>query len=109
MNIQLFAAIIISALTGAAMALMTDRWANPPPTLATIDPTVLVAEQLQQLKPGLDDTAIEQQGQAYARRLDNAIATVAKKHNVIILVKPALITGAPDLTDEVRRHIHGNR
>ena len=109
MNIQLFAAITISALTGATTALVAERWVNTQPGLATIDPTVLVAEQLRHLEPGLDDAAIERRGQEYARRLDLSIAAIAKERNVIILVKPAVINGVPDLTEEVRRHIHGNR
>ena len=110
MNGQLLATVVISALTGATIALMTERWMDhPQPTLATIDPTVLVAEQLRNLEPGLDDTAIEQRGQAYAQRLDSTITAIAKERNVMILVKPAVITGVPDLTEDVRRRLNGIR
>jgi len=109
MNIQTLTTVIISALTGATMALVTERWVDNQPTFASIDPTVLVAEQLRQLEPGLDDAAIAQLGQKYAQRLDLSIAAIAKERNVTILVKPAVVTGVPDLTDELRRRINDLR
>ncbi len=107
MNLQLVSTIIISALTGAAMALIAERWTAPPQMVATIDPTVLVTEQLRDLEPGLDDQEIQQRGQDYAKRLDAAIASLARESHLTILVKPVVVTGAPDLTDEVRRRLRG--
>jgi len=109
MNTQLLIVVLVSALSGAATSLISDRWGNPTQRIAVIDPTVLVAEQLKQLQPGLDETTIQAQGQTYAKRLDEAVAQVAKQYNAVILVSPAVIHGAPDLTDEVRRHIDAPR
>jgi len=109
MNLQLVSTIILSALTGATLALVAERWSSSQPMFATIDPTALVTEQLRNLEPGLDDKAIQQRGQEYAKRLDTAIASLAKEQNLIILVKPAVVTGAPDVTDELRRRLRGNR
>ena len=107
MNLQLLVVVIVAVLSGSATALVSDRWGAQSPRIAVIDPTVLVAEQLKQIQPGLDDAAIQARGQAYAKRLDAAIAHVAQQYNVVILVGPAVITGAPDLTEEVRRRING--
>ncbi len=107
MNMRMIVVVVIAILSGSATALIHDRWGAQPPRIAVIDPTVLVAEQLKQIKPGLDDAAIQARGQAYAKRLDAAVAQVARQYNAVILVNPAVITGAPDLTDEVRRRIDG--
>ncbi len=109
MNLQLLVVVVVAILSGSATALIHDRWGAQPPRIAVIDPTVLVAEQLKQIQPGLDDAAIQARGQAYAKRLDEAITHVAQQYNVVILVSPAVITGAPDLTEEVRRRINGVR
>ena len=109
MNMQLIGVVIVAALSSAATSLVSERWRSPSPRIAVIDPTVLVAEQLKQLQPGLDEATIQAQGQAYAKRLDEAVAQIAKHYNAVILVSPAVIHGAPDLTDEVRRHIDAPR
>jgi len=102
MNLQIVVVIFVAAISSIATTLIGNRWIDTPPRVAVIDPTSLVAEQLKQLQPGMDETAIQAQGQAYARRLDQAIAKVAQQYNAVILVSPAVIHGAPDLTQEVR-------
>jgi hypothetical protein len=98
-------ASIIAALIGSASTLLTQRWMEQPKKLATVDPGILVAEHLQTIDPGMDEGAIEVQSQAFAKRLDAAVADVARAHHAVLLVKPAVITGVPDLTDEVRRRV----
>ena len=109
MNMQLLVVVLVAALTSAATSLVSERWNNSSQRIVVIDPAALVAEQLKQLQPGLDEPAIQAQGQAYAKRLDQAIAKVAQQYNAIILVSPAVIHGAPDLTQEVRRSLHEKR
>ncbi|MFQ5469739.1 MAG: TrbI F-type domain-containing protein [Gammaproteobacteria bacterium] len=106
MNAGLVVTVIIAALVGSATTLLTERWMEQPRKLATVDPGVLVAEHLQNIDPGMDEDAIESRSQAYAKRLDAAVARVARKYHVVLLVKPSVITGAPDLTGEVRRMIN---
>lgn len=109
MNMQLLVVVLVAALTSAATSLVSERWNNSSQRIAVIDPTVLVAEQLKQLQPGMDEAAIQAQGQAYVKRLDQAIAQVAQQYNAVILVSPAVIHGAPDLTQEVRRSLNAAR
>ena len=97
--------LIIAALIGSATTLLTQRWMEQPKKLATVDPGILVAEHLQTIDPGMDEGAIEVQSQAFAKRLDAAVADVARAHHAVLLVKPAVITCVPDLTDEVRRRV----
>ena len=106
MNAGLVVTVIIAALVGSATTLLTERWMEQPQRLATVDPGVLVAEHLQNIDPGMDEGAIESRSQDYAKRLDAAVAYVAKKYHVVLLVKPSVITGVPDLTDEVRRRVN---
>ena len=109
MNLQIVVVIFVAALSSIATTLIGNRWLDTPPRIAVIDPTTLVAEQLKQLQPGMDETAIQAQGQAYAKRLDQTIANVAQQYNAVILVSPAVIHGAPDLTQEVRRSLNEPR
>ena len=98
--------VIIAALVGSAATLLTQRWMEQPQKLATVDPGILVAEHLQSIDPGMDDDAIKARSQAYAKRLDAAVTRVANTYHVVLLVKPSVITGVPDLTDEVRRRVN---
>ena len=98
-------AVIIAALVGSAATLLTERWIEQPQKLATVDPGILVAEHLQTIDPGMDEDAIKTRSQAYAKRLDAAVDHIARKYHVVLLVKPSVITGVPDLTDEVRRQV----
>jgi len=106
MNGTVLVTAIIAALVGSATTLLTERWIEPPQKLATIDPGVLVAEHLQTIDSGMDESTIEARSQDYAKRLDAAVTHIANKYHVVLLVKPTVITGAPDLTNEVRRRIN---
>ena len=106
-NSSMLVTVIIAALMGSLATLLMQRWLEPPRTLATVDPGVLVAEHLQTIAPGMDEDTIEARSQAYAKRLDAAVAHVARQYHVTLLVKPSVIIGAPDLTDEVRRRVNG--
>lgn len=109
MNRHLLITIIIAAFTGGASGVIGQRLQHQPAPVAVIDPTVLVAEQIRNIEPGMDDATIQARGQAYAKQLDKAIAEVANDYRVTLLVKPAVISHAPDLTDEVRRRIDAAR
>jgi hypothetical protein len=99
--------VIIAALMGSLATLLMQSWLESPRTLATVDPGVLVAEHLHTIPPGMDESALEARSRAYAKRLDEAVTQVARQYHVVLLVKPSVITGAPDLTDEVRRRVNG--
>ncbi len=109
MNSQLIIVVIVAALSGVVTSMIGDRWADPSPMIAVVNPSVLVAEQLKRIEPGLDEATIQARGKTYAKRLDDAIAQIAEQYNAVILVSPAVISGAPDLTNEVRRRIDGPR
>ena len=106
MNRTLLLAVIIAAGVGCVTTLLTTRLLERPHKLATLDPTVLVTEHLQDLDPKLDKAALEAKGLAFAKRLNAAVAEVTHQYHVILLVKPAVIAGVPDLTHEVRRRIN---
>ena len=108
MNRTQLLAVIIATCVSSAATLMTTRLLEPQHRLATLDPGVLVTEHLQSLDPKLDKAALEAKGRAFAKRLDTAVTQIAHQYGVILLVRPAVIIGAPDYTDEVRRRINAH-
>jgi len=106
MNRSMLLAVIIAAMISSATTLLTTHWQAQPRKLATLDPGVLIQEHLQGLDPKLDKASLAAHGQVFAKRLNTAVAEVADQYHVVLLIKPAVIMGAPDLTNEVRRRIN---
>ena len=114
LNHQLLWVTLVATLSGGAAGVLGVRffagWVTPfypaAGPVAVIDPLLLIDEQLQHIEPGQTTSALQARGQAYARQLDRAIAQVARDYHVTLLVKPAVLSPAPDLTDAVRRQIH---
>ena len=106
MKALLLLSLLVSTLAALTTVMVYQRIQPLPPQVVVIDPAALVAEQLHALTPGLDEAQIQAHGRAFAARLDKAVGEVAQQHNAVILVGPAVIHGAPDLTEAVRRRLN---
>ena len=93
----------VAAVAGAGMA----RYAlDSAPGIASVRLTEIVAEHM--AGAARDGSGAEEAAastRAWAGALENALATVAERHNAVLLPIEAVAFGAPDLTAELRAEI----
>lgn len=93
----------VAAVAGAGMA----RYAlDSAPGIASVRLTEIVAEHM--AGAARDGSGAEEAAastRAWAEALENALATVAERHNAVLLPNEAVAFGAPDLTAELRAEI----
>ena len=76
------------------------------PRIATVGLTELVAEHAERAaNAGGRDGEAAAATRAWARALEDALGTVAERHNSVLLPARGVAAGAPDLTAEVRAEI----
>ncbi len=77
---------------------------NPVPRLVTVDlgsiARTFIAETA---KSDLSDDEKRNQTEAFAKQLDDALQGLASRQGSIILTTPAVIAGAEDITEAVRK------
>lgn len=94
-------------LVGGLLALLAVRVVYPPPTFIALDLAALVGEQVNSLatRQDITDAAKAQLSTAFAWQLEAQAKAMAADYHAIVLVAPAVVTGAPDLTGELRQRV----
>lgn len=95
-------------LVGGLLALLAARIAYPPPTFIALDLATLVGEQVHSLatRQDIGDAGKAQLSTAFAWQLDVQAKAMAADYHAIVLVAPAVVTGVPDLTAELRQRVN---
>ncbi len=105
-----FLSSLLFGILGGLLVLLVQQLAFPKQTVAVVDLQGIIVEQLDQAAKAsgtLSETEIQSKAENFARRLDQEVNNLAKEYNALLLVSPAVIKGAPDLTAELRRRIQG--
>jgi len=77
------------------------------PIIATVDLPVLIDEfVMQQANLNLDEATQLQQVQDFSHRLEASVALLAKRRQVILLPRAAVIAGAEDLTPVLKEQLN---
>ena len=103
----LAAAVLLAAGVAAAVAAATIRLGGDPapriaPAIATVRLGQLTADYaVRAAGSGSSAEASAVRTRAWAAALENALATVARRHRAVLLPARAVAAGAPDLTAEV--------
>jgi len=98
--------LVLVGLAGGLIALLAERLLLPPPVSVKVDLNSLVMEHLRRpdlLKQSDADRALD--ATRFANRLDQEIVRLASDYNAIVFASPAVVTGAPDLTAELRKRL----
>lgn len=101
---------VVSGLLAAAFVLAFDRHraGQPiPPVIEVVDLQQLLTEQVAEVSR--QKLSVERQRDAattFATALSTALDATAQSDHAVLLVKPAVLNGAPDATDAVRLRLH---
>lgn len=97
---------LLFGLAGGLIALLVERIAFPPLTVAQVDLAGLVNEHVHRPElMKLPDAERSVDAARFAARLEQETANLARDYHVVILAAPALISGAADLTPVLRKRI----
>ena len=103
----LAAAVLLAAGVAAAVSAATIRFGGDPapriaPAIATVRLGQLTADYaVRAAGSGASAEASAVRTRAWAAALENALATVSRRHRAVLLPARAVAAGAPDLTAEV--------
>lgn len=103
--------IIISLLSGfiggIAVLAVQNAVVDPAPQIASVDVERLLMSRIKSLqKQGMKPEQAEGFAQQWGMQLAQAQQSLADEYGVVLVVGPAVIAGAPDLTDELERRIN---
>lgn len=101
-----YLAALALGFVGGLGVVVAERLVTPPPTIAAVDLSALVAERV--TRPDVVDlpeaTRLEDASQ-FARQLELELAGMARDHHALLIAAPAVLAGAPDLTDVLRARL----
>ncbi len=98
--------VIIGFITVSVMTAILTLALTPPPQTVVFDiKGTLERYQETLLEAGLSDTEHRKQLAAFDRKARQILDDYANTHHLVIVVPGAVITGAPDMTIALQRHI----
>lgn len=95
-NLDFFLPILASFLGAGLVLLAQNTFLNPMPPIATVDIESLINDPV--LRQQVDSNILT--ANSIGNAVDQALQETADAHDVIIMVRPAVLKGAPDLTLE---------
>lgn len=99
---------LLLGIAGGLSVLLFQQLVFPRQTIAVVDLQGIIVEQLEgAAKAGetLSEEEIQLRAETFAQQLDREVDSLAREFNALLLVSPAVIKGAPDLTIELRDRI----
>lgn len=97
---------LCAGLLGGLLAITADRWIEPPPRLVTVDLQQVLAEHIESVGlRHLDQDAAAKEAAAYGAALQASLDELEREQHALLLPAPAVLRGAPDLTDALRERI----
>ena len=97
---------LCAGMLGGLAAIAADHWIEPPPRLATVDLQQILAEHIESIgQRNLGKDAAAKDAAAYGAALQASLDELEHQEHTLLLPAPAVLRGAPDLTDALRERI----
>lgn len=97
---------VCAGAIGGLFVVLAARFATLQTTLATVDLQKILSEHIAEVgNRNLDKDATVKEATAYADALQRSLDELAADQHLLILPAPAVLRGAPDLTEVLTRHI----
>lgn len=100
---------LLLGIAGGLLAVLAERIVFPPLTVAQVDLAALATEHVRHpdlMK--LSDAERSLEAARFAARLERETARLSRDYHAVILASPAVVSGAPDLTEALRGRIAGD-
>jgi hypothetical protein len=101
-----YLAALALGFVGGVGVVVAERFLSPPPTVAALDVSALVAERV--TRPDvldLPEAARLDDAARFATQLEREVRQMAREHGALLIAAPAVLAGAPDLTDVLRARL----
>ena len=101
-----YLAALALGFVGGVGVVVVERLLTSPPTVAAVDLAALVAERV--TRPDvvdLPEAARLEDAARFAKRLEREVGQMARQHGALLIAAPAVLAGAPDLTDVLRTRL----
>jgi len=97
---------LCAGIVGGLLVLSVDRLIEPPQRLATVDLQQVLAEHIESVgRRNLDKDQAAKEAAAYGAALQASLDELEREQHALLLPAPAVLRGAPDLTDALRQRI----
>lgn len=98
---------LVSGAVAALTVLAGQSLLSPSPQrVATVDIQSLVLGEIERLRQsGMDPARAEAYAQLWGPLLDKSVQGIADDYGVVLLARPAVAAGAPDLTDILKERL----
>lgn len=97
---------LCAGMVGGLLVLSVDRLIEPPQRLATVDLQQVLAEHIESVGlRNLGKEAAARDAAAYGAALQTSLDELEREQHTLLLTAPAVLRGAPDLTDPLRQRI----
>ena len=97
---------LCAGVVGGLLVLSADRLIEPPPRMATVDLQQILAEHIETVGlRQLDKDTAAKEAAAYGAAVQASLDELERAQHTLLLPAPAVLRGAPDLTDALRQLI----
>ncbi|MEC6816851.1 TrbI F-type domain-containing protein [Photobacterium toruni] len=98
--------LVLSVALSIPTTLIINHLVNPPPRFAVFDLKGTVQAYSKDLaERGLDDSTLTLKTRQFSVMLDAVLTSYSHQNNVTLLVEPAVIKGAPNVTRPLQKEI----
>ena len=97
---------LCAGVVGGLLVLSVERLIQPPQPLATVDLQQILAEHIESVGlRQLDKDTAAKEAAAYGAAVQASLDELEREQHTLLLPAPAVLRGAPDLTDALRQRI----
>ncbi|MCD9524165.1 hypothetical protein GLP14_15235 [Photobacterium carnosum] len=98
--------LVLSVALSVPTTLIINHLVNPPPRFAVFDLKGTVQTYSKDLaEQGLDDSTLTLKTRQFSMMLDTVLTRYSHQNKVILLVEPAVIKGAPNVTQPLQKEV----
>lgn len=102
-------AVISSAVISIGAVVVKEVYFTTKQQVVTVDLQKVIAEEIQaNMKPGVDEKTRDERAKHFGTALESALTKAAANGEKIVMVAPAVVRGAEDITADIKASIEAD-